>query len=401
MQTVDIGYLPWTKPAAFDQRPCVRDDNTGLTYGEFTEHIDALAGQLSRKLVGYGDIVAVMISPRVELLVAVFAVWRAGAVVTLVNPDYTDTEVKAQIADAEANFVINLDADSPDAGLPVLHVPDFDTEPRPESVPDNAIVDDELAIVLYASDPDSPRGVMLSHGNLMAMSSQISTHLWASSSDHGLLLSPVFHEGAALLSVLTTVLAGAQLTVTTSPCPTSFLDKVAKLKPTVIAGLPHHYEELAALPDLSTTDTSSLRLAVSGETPIPATLVDTIEQLLDLIMIEAYGRPESSCYSVVNRIDGVRKPGAVGQVVPGQSIKIVDVDGNDLPADQEGEVLISGPTVMQGYLNRPEETATTVVNGWLHTGDRGRIDEEGYLTLVGNRPGPDGVDPMLHDSATS
>ena len=394
---MDIGYLPWTKPETFAQRPCVRDDNTGLTYGEFTQRIDALAGQLSRALVGYGDTVAVMIPPRVELLVAVFAVWRTGAVVTLVNPEYTDTEVKAQIADAEANFVINLDADFPDAGLPVLHVPDFDTEPRPESVPDNAIVDDELALVLYPSDPDSPRGVMLSHGNLMAMSSQISTHVWASSSDHGLLLSPTFHEGAALLNVLTAVLAGAQLTVTTTWCPKSFLDTVANLKPTVIAGLPHHYADLAALPDLATADTSSLRLAVSGEAPISATLVDTIEELFDLIMIEAYGAPEATCYSVVDQIDGVRKPGTVGRVVPGQAIKIVDADGNDLPAGVEGEVLISGPTIMQGYLNKPEETARTIVEGWLHTGDRGRIDEEGYLTLVGN---PDGAVPLLRDTAT-
>jgi len=380
---VDIGYIPWTKPALFDSRPCVADDYTELTYGQFNRRIDALAERLSRDLVGYGDTVAIMIPPRVELLVALFAVWRLSAVATLVDPEYDHAETEAQIVDSGANFMITQDARFPDCGLPVLHVDDFPTEPGADPPRGNVVVDDELALVVYA-DVNEPRGVMLSHRNLVAMSTQITNHLKVSGADHGLLMSPAFHGGSSLISVLTTLLTGAHVTITASTRTEDVLQRVTTVKPTFITGPRHHYENLAALPATSTADTSSLRWAVTGDAPIPADLVATLEQQLGLVMIEAYGHPETCGCSVLNQIDGVRKPGTVGQVVPGQSLKIVDVDGNDLPPGEEGEVIISGPNVMQGYLGKPEETANTLVDGWLHTGDLGRLDDEGYLTLVGD-----------------
>src|SRR5699024_7245179 len=95
-----------------------------------------------------------------------------------------------------------------------------------------------------------------------------------------------------------------------------------------------------------------------------------------------YGLTEATCGSAINPLDGVRKLGTVGPAVHGQQIRIVDEDGRDQPPGEPGEVLIAGPTVMRGYLNRPEETAETIVDGWLHTGDVGTLDEDGYLSIV-------------------
>ncbi|MDT0550761.1 AMP-binding protein, partial [Streptomyces lonegramiae] len=116
--------------------------------------------------------------------------------------------------------------------------------------------------------------------------------------------------------------------------------------------------------------------------PASVELLDRFEQRYGIGLIEGYGLSEGSCASTGNPLNGKRKPGPVGIPLPGQEIRIVDASGAPLPQGELGEVIIQGPNVMRGYLNRPEETAKTVVDGWLHTGDIGRLDVDGYLVLV-------------------
>jgi acyl-CoA synthetase (AMP-forming)/AMP-acid ligase II len=125
-----------------------------------------------------------------------------------------------------------------------------------------------------------------------------------------------------------------------------------------------------------------VRFAVCGAAPASVELLEKFERRYGIGLIEGYGLSEGSCASTGNPLNGRRKPGTVGTPLPGQEIRIVDTAGNTLPDGEIGEVIIKGPNVMRGYLNRPEETAKTVVDGWLHTGDVGRFDEDGYLVLV-------------------
>ena len=136
---------------------------------------------------------------------------------------------------------------------------------------------------------------------------------------------------------------------------------------------------LADLPADLTPDTSSLRFAVCGAAPASVELLNRFENRYGVPIVEGYGLSEGSCASTGNPLRGKRKPGTVGPPLPGQRIRIADADGNPVPDGEAGEVLIAGPNVMRGYLNRPEETAKTLVDGWLHTGDIGRLDEDGYL----------------------
>ena len=129
-------------------------------------------------------------------------------------------------------------------------------------------------------------------------------------------------------------------------------------------------------------DTSAVRFAICGAAPASVELLTKFESRYGIPLIEGYGLSESSCASTVNPLDGKRKAGTVGLPLPGQQIRIVDANNDDVPPGEPGEVLVAGPNVMRGYLNRPEETAKTVVDGWLHTGDIGRLDEDGYLVLV-------------------
>jgi acyl-CoA synthetase (AMP-forming)/AMP-acid ligase II len=379
---MEPGYLPWTKTADVADRPCFRDDYTALTYAEFSDRVDAFAAQLSQAGLRRGDVLAVMLPNRVELVLAIFAAWRLGAAATPINPAFTATEADFQINDSGARLIVNAGPDSPTGGLRAIGVDDIKTVGA-SSLPRANVIGSDLALLVYTSgSTGKPKGVMLSHGNLLAMAEQIVELMTITRDDHCLLILPLFHCNALLVSVLSPMLAGAQTTVMGKFSPEPFLELIETGRPTYFSGVPTIFGLLAALPDDVIPDTSSIRFALCGAAPVSQELLTKSEERFGFVMIEGYGLTEGTCCSACNPVEGVRKLGSVGPALAGQKIRIVDPEGNELPTGEEGEVLISGPTVMQGYLGKPEETAATIVDGWLHTGDVGRLDEDGYLTLV-------------------
>ncbi len=223
---------------------------------------------------------------------------------------------------------------------------------------------------------------MLTHDNLQFMSSSLAEHLSLTPDDHCLLILPLFHVNAICVSFLAPMLTGGQLSVTGRFSPARFCDDVARLRPTYFSAVPTIYALLASQPDEIVTDTSSLRFAVCGAAPISKELLDRAEQRFGLVIVEGYGLTEGTCASACNPPAGVRKLGSVGPALPKQTLAIMDDSGALLPPGSVGEVVVRGANVMHGYLGRPEETERTIVDGWLHTGDVGRLDEDGYLTLV-------------------
>jgi acyl-CoA synthetase (AMP-forming)/AMP-acid ligase II len=200
--------------------------------------------------------------------------------------------------------------------------------------------------------------------------------------DHCLLVLPLFHVNAILVSCLAPILVGAQVTILARFAPASFLAAIERHRPTYFSAVPTIYARLAELPEDVRPDMSSLRFAVCGAAPVSKELLQRIESRFGLIIIEGYGLTEGTCASTTNPLDGVRKPGTVGVALPGQTVATMGPDGSFMPVGEAGEVVIRGANVMRGYLNRPEATAETLVDGWLHTGDVGFLDSEGYLTLV-------------------
>jgi acyl-CoA synthetase (AMP-forming)/AMP-acid ligase II len=140
---------------------------------------------------------------------------------------------------------------------------------------------------------------------------------------------------------------------------------------------------LVALPDDVQPDTSSLRFAACGAAPLSEELMTRAQERFGIVIVEGYGLTEATCASSINPIHGPRKLGTVGLAMRGQRVEIISPTGELLPRGERGEVVISGPTVMRGYLGRSEVTAQTIVDGWLHTGDVGILDDDGYLRIVG------------------
>jgi long-chain acyl-CoA synthetase len=379
-----LAYLPWLRPRAFDELPCVRDERCALTYAEFSQWVDAVAEQLADHRVVPGSTVAIMLPNRVELLVAMVAAWRLGAAVTPINPVFTATEATYQINDADAVVVVNAGPEAPDAGRPSIAVRDLRWVPLGLCpLPEPATTADEIALLVYTSGSTGrPKGVMLSHGNVGSMASMMSEHLGITRDDHCLLVLPLFHVNAICVGFVTPISVGGQLTLQERFRPLEFLAAVKTLRPTYFSAVPTIYAHLVSQPANVVADTSSIRFAICGAAPASRELLAATEKRFGFGLVEGYGLTESTCACTANPVDGPRKLGTVGVPLPGQRVAIMGDDGTVLPPGERGEVVVKGPNVMQGYLNRPEATADALGDGWLHTGDVGVLDEDGYLTLV-------------------
>lgn len=377
--TQELAYLPWRQSEQLAGRACVRDDAQGLTYAEFGARVEAAAEQFAEQGVTADSVVAVMLPNRVELLISLVAAWRLGAAATPLNPAFTEHEARYQIEDADAVLVVG-DASTPDVGRTFLTADDLRLEPA-GTLAEPVTSSGDLALVVYTSgSTGQPKGVMLDHANLDAMSSMMVERMLLDADDRCLLFLPLFHSNALFVSFLAPARVGAQVRIMTRFSVDGFFAAVTEFRPTYFSGVPTIYSMLVA--QAETADFSSVRFGVCGAAPVSKELLTATQDRFGFGLVEGYGLTEGSCASCVNPVDGVRKLGTVGPSLPGQDVAIMSPDGELLGPGERGEVVIKGPNVMLGYLNRPEETAQTLRGGWLHTGDVGILDEDGYLRIV-------------------
>lgn len=377
---MNLATLPDRRAARAPHACAVADDALNLDNTAFLDAVMRAAAALRSVGVGPGDVVALQLPNRAEFVVGLFAAWRLGAAVTPISPTLVPAETAYQVADAGSRVLV---VDGPtDAEVPVLTLDELAAgDPEPFEPADNA--DDALALLIYTSGTTGrPKGVMLDHANVNVMCAMVIEGFELTEADHSLLILPLFHVNAIVVSTLSPLIAGGRTTIAGRFNPDTFFGRIESTRATYFSAVPTIYTMLAGLPSEVQPDTASVRFAVCGAAPASVELLDRFEQRYGIGLIEGYGLSEGSCASTGNPLNGKRKPGTVGIPLPGQEIRIVDASGAPLPQGELGEVIIKGPNVMRGYLNRPEETAKTVVDGWLHTGDIGRLDEDGYLVLV-------------------
>jgi len=378
-----LAVLPDIRSRQHPDAPSVADADVELNNEQFAEAVRRAAAALRARDVAAGDVVAVMLPNTTALVVALFAAWRVGAAVTPINPSLVPSEVAYQVADAAAKvLVVEEPIDFDVSASAVLTVTEMTSQPPMADAP-TELSDDALALLIYTSGTTGrPKGVMLDHANLNAMCGMIIDAFKITAADHSLLILPLFHVNGIVVSTLAPLLAGGRATIAGRFSPKTFFDRLERSRATYFSAVPTIYTMLADLPPEVRPDTSAVRFAVCGAAPASVELLEKFETRYGIPIIEGYGLSEGTCASVVNPLEGRRKPGTVGLPLPGQTIRIADADGGDVPPGDAGEVLIQGPNVMRGYLNRPDETAKTLTDGWLHTGDIGRFDSDGYLVLV-------------------
>ncbi|WP_078280943.1 class I adenylate-forming enzyme family protein [Mycobacteroides franklinii] len=382
MTFTDLTTLPSGRARQDSHGPALDDDVLHLDNTEFDRAVRAAAAALSAHGVTRGDVVAISLPNTAYLVIAMFAAWRLGATATPLNPSLVQTEVTHQINDSGARVLVidrELDFTAP---VPVVDIDDLASAlPGPDAPA--ASSPDDIALLIYTSGTTGrPKGVMLTHQNLIAMCSMAIDAFALTRSDHSLLILPLFHVNGIVVSVLAPLLAGGRTTIVGRFRPTTFFDALETTRATYFSAVPAIYTMLSDLSADIRPDTSSVRFAVCGAAPASVELLQRFESRYGIALIEGYGQSECTCAATVNPLRGKRKPGTVGLPMPGQQIRVVENFGTDVANGVPGEVLIKGPNVMRGYLNRPESTARTIVDGWLHTGDIGLLDEDGYLILI-------------------
>ncbi|MGC5026424.1 class I adenylate-forming enzyme family protein [Tsukamurella sp. DT100] len=379
----EVPALPETRAARAPAAPALADDRLDLSNAEFAAAVRTAAIRLEEYGVSRGDVVGLLLPNRVELVVALFAAWRLGAAATPINPALAPPEIAYQAADAGARVLVTeADAETPD-GVAAVACHELLAVSDGEPVEAVAVRPSDLALLIYtAGTTGKPKGVMITHGNIAAMTASFIEHFAFTERDHSLLVLPLFHANGVVLGTLSPLRAGGRATIVGRFRPEEFFPAVERHRPTYFSAVPAIYAMLTALPEKVRPDSSSLRFGICGAAPMPVDLIERFESRFGVPIVEGYGLSETTTASAINPLDGPRKPGTVGPALPGQRIRIVDGALRDVAPGETGEVLIAGKVVMAGYLNRPEATAETIVDGWLRTGDVGLLDEDGYLRLV-------------------
>ena len=381
-----LAALPDQRAASDPEGACLADGSRELDNATFAAEVRGMSSALVELGIGRGDVVAVVLPNSIELVTVMFAAWRLGAALTPVNPALTEPEAQYQVTDSGARLVVVTDvtASKVEGGVaPVCVIDELLRRDGPTHVGAPRTAPEELALVIYTGGTTGrPKGVMLDHANLTATAAMIVEWFEMTSADRCLLVLPLFHVNGIMVSVVSPLVAGGSTVIASRFDPKAFWDLVERFRPTFFSAVPTIYAMLTRLPAEVRPDASSLRCAVCGAAPMPAAAIRDFEDRYGVGILEGYGQSEGTVVTTANPLNGTRKPGTVGLPLPGQEVRIVGDDDEPVASGQVGEVTVRGPNVMRGYLGKPEETAHTLRGGWLHSGDVGRFDDDGYLVLV-------------------
>ena len=381
---VHVAAIPARRAEQDPDAPCIEDARTRLTSAQFAAQVERLAGGFASLGIGPADVVATILPNCAEMVLILFASWRLGATVTPVNPVLTPEEAQYQLSDSQARVVV-ADAMGAQklAGSDTTLIPLADVAALDGPAPPPRAEADDLALLVYTSGTTGrPKGVMLDHANLAAMTGQILEALNIGPDARALLVLPLFHVNGLMVSVVSPLAAGGSTVILPRFDPKTFWEAAERYRPTYFSAVPTIYFVLNSLPPDVKPDLSSLHFVVCGAAPMPAEAIGEFEGRYGVPVVEGYGLSEGTVASAINPVHGVRKPGTVGLPLPGQEIAITGDDGRLLAQGKAGEVVVRGANVMRGYLGRADETARTLRDGWLHTGDVGYLDQDGYLVLV-------------------
>lgn len=387
----------------------------GTSYSELEQSIARFAAALQDLGVQKGDHVAFLLGNTPHYIISLYASMRIGAVAIPINPIYTPDEISYIIKNGDVKVVIALDLLLPLVEAGVQGFPQVTNYIICETTPDIAnkyaalsdeakaktklftqvvattahtvepvkVQPDDTAIILYTSGTTGhPKGAMLTHSNLYSNARDIGEYLKITTEDRVITTLPVFHVFALTVVVNAPLMKGATILLTPRFSPGEIFDVAAAYKATIFAGVPTMFNFLYQYEEGDVAAFSSLRLAISGGASLPVSLLHNFEQKFNVRISEGYGLSEASPVTCFNPIDRERKAGSIGPSIINVENKVVDENGEEVPVGEVGELIVRGPNVMKGYYKMPEETAVTIRNGWLYTGDLAKKDDEGYFYIV-------------------
>jgi long-chain acyl-CoA synthetase len=386
--------------ASKDRHPdriALRCDDLQFTFTEFDAAAARVATLLEQAGVEPGDRVGVMLPNTPAFAIVFYGIIYRGAVAVPMNPLLKFREVSFYLSNsgAKALFAAPAFADEAtagaaevgaqcwlvdDAGLAGL-IADL---PRQDAPVERG--HDDVAVILHTSGTTGkPKGAMRTHGNL-GRNADVSVRTLVETGPDDVVMGclPLFHVFGLTCGLNGSVLSGATLTLIPRFDPSKALEVIQRDGVTVFQGVPTMYSALLTVADQVPPEaTRTLRTCVSGGAALPVQVLADFEKAFGCAVLEGYGLSESSPAAAFNHPHRERKVGSIGTPIEGVQMRVVDLDGVEVPQGQTGEIQIRGHNVMKGYWNLPEATTATITpDGWLNTGDVGRVDEDGYFYIV-------------------
>lgn len=411
-----------------------------LTYAQLSTLANRFAVGLQKLGISKGDRVAIALPNIPQYLIAYFGVLRAGAIAVPTNPLYTQREMQHQLADSGARIIVMMDDFYPTvravrANLALEHViltspADYlppllralyplsqrgvkhqeprltDKERREDTVLHSmsdmlqsraragievfdlhvSLSSADLAVLQYTGGTTGlSKGAMLTHHNLLsnAFQSRYWTPQLHEAGEISLCVAPFFHSYGATVGMNLSILAGATMLLLPRFATKEVVQNIRKYRPTLFPGIPTMYLAIMREVGSHTEQLRSIKYCISGAAPLPAKIQADFEAATGGKLVEGYGLSEASPVTHCNPLDEHCRNGTIGLPFPNVEAGIFDAKtGERLPPGEIGEIMVKGPNIMQGYWNHPEETSAIFFNGWMHTGDLGKMDEDGYFSVV-------------------
>lgn len=402
-----------------------------INYRELNDMVNRFAACLNSFGIKKGDSVAILLPNLIPCVVGYYAIIKLGGIAVMNNPLYSDRELEYQFNNSGAKLLITLDLLGnrmidlrPKTGIKqIIYTSIGDYLPFPKNIlfplvgkkkglaadvkqsdsvykwkellskhfpapPRISISFDDIAMYQYTGGTTGvSKGVMLTHANLSTQVQQV--RAWFPKFNRGeeIMLGalPFFHVFGLTVAMNFSIYMGWGDILVPKPQPEPLLEAIGKFRPTFAPLVPTMYIGMLNNPGINKTDMTSIKGCFSGSAPLPVEVIRDFEKKTGAVIVEGFGMTESSPVTHVNPFaGGKRKVGSIGLPISDTESRIVDLnDGKtDLPVGEIGELIVKGPQVMKGYKNMPEETANTLSDGWLHTGDIAKMDDDGYFFIV-------------------
>jgi long-chain acyl-CoA synthetase len=383
-------------------------DEHKLRYAELNGAANKVANALTKLDVQPGDKVAIMLPNTPHFPISYYGILKTGATVVPLNVLLKQNEIQYHLEDSDAKALIVWEGFLGEAAagfrkaqtchnLIVVPAPGGSGE-LPEGalsfnqlLADNAPTFDTIqtgpgdtAVILYTSGTTGrPKGAELSHFNMFFNAMVCAEKLLGiEPGDIFLATLPLFHSFGQTCVMNVTLFAGATMTMLPRFDPVQAAAIIKRDQVTAFAGVPTMYFYLLNHPEASSFDLNSLRRCVSGGSSMPVEVMHAFNKKYNVTILEGYGLSETSPVASFNHLERPTKPGSIGTPLWGVDMQVVDPEGKPVPTGEMGEIVIRGHNVMKGYYKRPEATAEAIRDGWFHSGDLAKIDEDGYFFIV-------------------
>ena len=403
---MDLRELVETQAKTYKERVFLYWKDITISYSQLNKYSNKVANFLYELGIRKGDKVCVYLPNMPEYVYLYLGIPKIGAITGPVNSLFKAREVQFVVGHSEAKVIVTIPklmeivneikknlpnlkhviviGDSVESSLNFWELMEKSSENSPPEVEIDE-KEDPAAILYTSGTTGFPKGVLQTHFNIRRDAEMIQAFVQATEDFRFMLILPLFHCNAQIVTVMAPFLIGASCILTPGFSAQTHWETVEKYKASTFSAVPTVLSILLRMPH-ENLDLTSLKFIICGAAPLPVEVFKEFEETFDCMIVEGYGLTEGTCASSVNPLptetEDRRKVGSIGLPLPGNEMKIVDSDGKDVPPNTKGEIVIKGDNVMKGYFKNPEANAETLKGNWLYTGDVGLMDDDGFFFIT-------------------